>query len=105
MIEFDVMAIIQIDATIITGILILLTITNLVRTTEEFWLPKSVATIVIPFAISALFAIWELLKEFSTTPEGNFIPISLVTMGIGFLYLIVVIFTLSTKKKWRGKTT
>lgn len=103
--EFDVMSIIQIDATIITGILILLTITNLIRTTKEFWLPKAVATIVIPFAVSALFAIWQLLKEFSTTPEGNFIPISLVTMGIGFLYLIAVIFTLSTKKNWHGKTT
>jgi len=96
--EIDVMGIIQIDATIITGILILLTITNLIRTTKEFLLPKAVATIVIPFAISALFAIWQLLKEFTTTPEGNFIPISLGTMGIGFLYLISVVFTLSTKK-------
>ncbi len=103
--EIDVMSIIQIDATIITGILILLTITKFVRTSNEFWLPKGVASIVIPFAVSALFAIWQLLKEFSTTPEGNFIPISLVMMGVGFLYLIVVIFTLSTKKSWRGKTT
>ena len=54
MMELDVMAIIQIDATIITGVLILLTITNLIRTTKEFWLPKAITSIVIPFAISAL---------------------------------------------------
>lgn len=99
----NIIAIIQIDATVITGFLILLTITNLIQTTKEFWLPKAVSTIVIPFAISALFAIWQLLKDFSTTPEGNFIPISLVVMGIGFLYLISVILTLSTKKYWRLK--
>lgn len=97
------MSIIQIDATIITGILILLTISNLTHKEKEFWLPKAVTSIVIPFAFSAILAIWQILKEFSTTPEGNFVPISLVLMGIGFLYLIVVIFTMSTKKYWRGK--
>lgn len=102
--EVDSIAIIQIDATVIAGILILLTITKFVRTTEEFWLPKAVSSIVIPFAISALLAIWQLLKDFSTTPEGNFIPVSLLAMAIGFLYLIVVIFTLSAKKNWRSKT-
>lgn len=101
--EIDVMSIIQIDATIITGILILLTITNLTHKEKEFWLPKAVSSIVIPFAISALLAIWEILKEYSTTPEGNFIPMSLILMGIGFLYLIIIIFTMSTKKYWRGK--
>lgn len=102
--EIDVIAIIQIDATVIAGILILLTITKFVRTTDEFWLPKAVASIVIPFAISALLAIWQLLKDFSTTPEGNFIPTSLLAMAIGFLYLISVIVALSTKKNWRPKT-
>lgn len=99
------MAIIQIDATIITGVLILLTITNLIRTTDEFWLPKSVATIIIPFSISALFAIWEIFKEFSTSPEGNFIPASLLAMLIGFLYLVLVIFSLSSKKNWKKRTS
>ncbi|MCE9653409.1 MAG: hypothetical protein K8Q89_10220 [Nitrosarchaeum sp.] len=103
--EIDPFAIIQIDATVITGILILLTITNHLRPTDEFWLPKSVATIVIPFSISALFAIWETLKEFSNTPEGNFMPASLLAMFIGFLYLIVVIFSLSSKNKWKKKTS
>jgi len=97
------MTIVQIDATIITGILILLTITNFVRTTNEFWLPKAVASIVIPFAISAMLAIWEILKEFSTTPEGNFIPVSLIMMFVGFIYLITVVMKISTKKNWRNK--
>lgn len=34
--EIDPFVIIQIDATIITGVLILLTITNHIRTTNEF---------------------------------------------------------------------
>lgn len=102
--EVDPIAIIQIDATVITGILILLTITKFVRTTEEFWLPKAVSSIVIPFAISALLAIWQLLKDFSTTPEGDFIPASLLAMAVGFLYLIGVIISLSTKKNWRART-
>lgn len=99
----DTMAIIQIDATIITGILILLTITKSVRTTNEFWLPKGVSSIVIPFAISAILAIWQLLNDMSSKPEGNFIPISLVMMLVGFLYLIGVIMKISTKKNWLGK--
>jgi len=103
MIEIDPFAIIQIDATIITGILILLTITKFVRTSDEFWLPKGVASIVIPFAISALLAIWQLLIEFSPKPEGNFIVISLIMMLVGFLYLIGIIMKISTKKNWRNK--
>lgn len=97
----DPFAIIQVDATIITGILILLTITKFVRTSDEFWLPKGVASIVLPFSISALLAIWQLLTEFSPKPEGNFIVLSLIMMLIGFLYLIGIILKISIKNNWK----
>ena len=104
MMDVDPIAIIQIDATLITGILILLTITKFIRTTDEFWLPKGVASIVIPFALSAMASVWQLLVSFSPTPEGNFIPISLIMMFVGFLYLIGVIMKITTKKNWSGKS-
>ena len=103
MIESVPFAIIQINATIITGILILLTITKFVRKTEEFWLPKEVSWIVIPFSVSAILAIWEVLKEYGDNPEGKFIPVSLLVMGIGFIYLIIVIMKISSRNMWKRK--
>lgn len=100
----DPIAIIQIDATIIAGILILLTITKSIRTTDEFWLPKGVTSIVLPFAASALLAIWQLINDFSPKPEGNFILLSLILMFVGFLYLAGVVAKISAKKNWLGKT-
>jgi len=104
MIEVDPIAIIQIDATVITGILILLTITKSIRATDEFWLHKGVTSVVIPFGLSALLSIWGLLISFSPTPEGNFIPISLIMMFVGFLYLIAVIIKFTTKKNSPSKS-
>ncbi|HSB57548.1 MAG TPA: hypothetical protein VLD38_07060 [Nitrosopumilaceae archaeon] len=102
--EIDIMSILQIDATVITGMLVLLTITNLTRITKEFWLPKQVAYAIIPFAFSASFAAWQLLVNISSG-EGNFIPASLALMIIGFAIVISVAINLTFKKNWIKKDT
>jgi len=85
--------IIQIDATLIVGVLILLTITKFAREIGED-LPKSVLWIVAPFAISASFALLSLLIQ--NNVELILVAAILMTM-LGFLLTMLTVHDLTKK--------
>jgi len=100
MAEFELIQILQIDATIITGILILLTIAQRRRVREHFTtvsLPKKVATVVVPFTVSAILALVESLdlSIINSALPGLLYLYSIIFMIVGFIYIIGVVLYLS----------
>lgn len=108
--------ILQIDATIITGILILLTLarntltrpirteTGTPYTKTTMKLPAFVALVVVPFSISALTILFQLFI-FSSEQSTNMdtftnltYQLSLGMMIVGFLYIIAVIVGMTRQK-------
>jgi len=93
--DLSIETILQIDATLITGILILLTIGNLKNPSgTSFQTSKAVAAVVIPFAISAIL---ELFSTIVVEPTLHFRLISIIFMIVGFVYVAVIVMGLSTK--------
>lgn len=98
-IDANPIGLIQIDATIIAGVLILLTITKFARSIGED-MPQAVSWIIVPFGISAIFALIAIVfEEFSLF----FQVISIVGMILGFVYLMIAILDLTRKPKKKLK--
>ncbi|WP_428326675.1 hypothetical protein [Nitrosopumilus sp.] len=101
MTEIDPLAIVQINATVITGLLILLTITNLVKRIEGFWMPKAVSGAVIPFVMSSVLALLDYITIGNAV--GDFALISIGSMIVGFIVLGFMIIKISSVKLWKDK--
>jgi len=101
MIEIDPLSIVQINVTIITGLLILLTITNLVKKIKGFWMPKSVVGTMVPFAISSILALLQFVTE--QISGINFVSMSVGSMIIGFVVLIGMMIKISSPEIWKKK--
>jgi len=102
MVEFEPIQLMQVNATIIAGILILLTITK----TRTFFpkdkakeLPRWVAFIVIPFSFSSIM----LLIASVLNPETELIDDlhywATVTMIAGFVYIIIAMLPFAKSEK------
>lgn len=61
-IDFHPIQLVQIDATIIAGVLILLTITKFARSIGED-MPRAVSWVVVPFGASAVITLLEILFD------------------------------------------
>jgi len=94
-IDVSPMELVQIDATIIAGVLILLTITKFARSIGED-LPKAVTWVIVPFGASAISA---LLALFFESLQPFFLFASIIGMILGFVYLMIVIIDLAKKPK------
>lgn len=89
MVELSVEAILQIDATIITGILILLT---LGRSSTAYEISKHTTSVVLPFLASAII---ELLSTvWVGDPPVIIRYFSIACMIAGFIYIGVVVLRL-----------
>ncbi|MGI0026365.1 MAG: hypothetical protein ACREAD_00795 [Nitrosopumilaceae archaeon] len=105
----DVNNILQVNGTVIAGILILLTIKSFKGDHNETFTrikitPKdAVAYVIIPFSISAIIAVSDAFKI--TTTQTNSTGIDWLLIGsaiftvIGFVYLAIVIFAISKMAK------
>jgi len=100
MIEIDPFALIQVDATIIVGVLILLTLTKFAKTIDEN-IPVAVAWIVLPFGFSAILALIGILLNSIQKDSTLAMLLAMIGAIVGFAYLIIAIldFTRDTKKK------
>jgi len=85
----DPIAIIQIDSTIIAGILILLTITKLAKSIDEN-MPCSVLVVVIPFSLSAIFSLVSLLGYW----YDLIVALSVFSTIAGFIFVMFAIYDL-----------
>ena len=90
----DVKDIVQINATVIAGLLILLTIASfqgglVVDTTQAMGTPIKAAFItIIPFVISSCLAIYAMISQYLKKQERKyFVAFSLASMLIGFAYI------------------
>ena len=93
--DINLLGLLQVDATVITGVLILLTITKLARSVDEN-LPVLVTWIIVPFGISAVLTLLAMVFVETTLHLGI---AAIIGMILGFVYLMVAILDLSKKKK------
>ena len=89
--ELNSRDILQIDATVITGVLILLTISfvsedGTQQKGNEIFKIAWTLGIIIPFAVSAILATNEIL---STKPEPKNFRLAIVVLRVGFYYIII----------------
>ena len=105
----DVNNILQVDGTVIAGILILLTIKSFKGDHNEAFTkikltPKdAVAYVILPFSISAIIAVSDAFKVITTQTTQTEIDILLILSAIftviGFVYLVIVILAISRMPK------
>lgn len=104
----DLADILQIDATIIVGILILLTISSYKVSGSEskkffrgFTKEGMTALVVTPFAISAIISLGRCLSSsmFSPISDCSLIPFDLIFPIAGFFYLLLVVFLIARKAR------
>lgn len=92
----DAAGILQVDATIITGILILLTLAQ-TRLFEKYaQLSKGVASVVLPFVGSAVLLLVGISCDCWVE---SFQKASLILMTIGFVYVAVVVLSLTKLRR------
>ncbi|HJT49807.1 MAG TPA: hypothetical protein VJ729_16625 [Nitrososphaeraceae archaeon] len=90
--------IIQVDATVIAGALILLTLTFALGTLKASELAQQTIritlamTVTVPFALSAIFVIWEnmMTKATDEKRKAKLRTYALGTMFIGFAFIIIL---------------
>lgn len=95
----DASDVLQVDATVVVGILILLTISSFSNVAFKKWKfkisPRQATTIiVIPFSLSAI-----LILEFYDKYQDEVLWWSTLISAIGFAYLIGLVFFLKTENK------
>jgi hypothetical protein len=79
--------ILQCDATVSVGVLILLTLTNVAGFTKGHGVQfLGAALVILPFGISAIFIIFENLAN-----DRNLKKPALLFMAAGFIYLITIV--------------
>ena len=99
--EIDPIGLLQVNATIITGVLILLTITNLVKKAEGFWMPRSVSGTVLPFIFSSILAVFQ--YAIVDDSELDFTLMAVGSTVVGFVVLGFVIMKISNPSVWKEK--
>jgi len=100
MLELDSAAILQANATIITGILILLTLSQIKTRGEEtklVSLSRQVSYVVIPFVISAILIIYDSICRCFLEEKYLYIA-GLFFMIIGFTHIAFVIVWFTQKR-------
>ena len=95
-IELDSAVLLQVDATIITGILILLTLVNLKTTFDNKGISTSVSYVVVPFGLSAILILFASCGCFGF--EEQLVLASQYLMIIGFVQIIGTVIVLTQKK-------
>ena len=99
-IELDPITLLQIDATVITGILILLTLANL-KTIENRGIASSVSLVVVPFGLSAIFILFSSCECFGI--DEHLVLGSKYLMIFGFIHVIFAVITIThTQKKLKN---
>jgi len=100
-IELDSAVLLQVDATIITGILILLTLVNLKTTFDSKGISTSVSLVVVPFGISAILILFASCGCFGF--EEHLVLASQYVMIAGFIQIIGTIVAFTQKSKESSK--
>lgn len=95
-IELDSAVLLQVDATVITGILILLTLVNLKTTFDSKGVSTSVSFVVVPFGLSAILILFASCGCFGF--EEQFVLASQYLMIAGFMQIIGTVILLTQKK-------
>ena len=105
----DANNLLQVDGTVIAGIMILLTIKSFKGDHSEAFTkikltPKdAVAYVIFPFSISAIIAVSDAFKVTTTQTTQTGIDMLLILSAIftviGFVYLVIVIFAISRMPK------
>jgi hypothetical protein len=99
----EISELLQINATIITGILILLTISSIKaepnpkKVFSRFTKEQLTALVVLPFGLSSIQLLWNSAQpdktDFTINQSDIILPIA------GFFYLIIVIFAIAKRAK------
>ena len=99
---FDHYFIIQINATVIAGTIVLFTLANIMTKAKgETPFPRVVALVTVPFCISAIFAVFSAMLDGLDWIELFLHVVSLASMIVGFSYVIVLMISRSRDKFWR----
>ena len=95
-VELDPAMLLQVDATIITGILILLTLAHLKTTFDNKGISMSVSFVVIPFGISAILILFASCGCLEI--DEHLVTASQYLMMFGFGQIIVTVVAFTQKK-------
>jgi len=96
-IELGPAVLLQVDATVITGILILLTLVHLKTTIDNKDISTSVSYVVVPFGISAILILFSSCECFGI--DEYLVTASKYIMIGGFVYVIFAVITITRTKK------